>query len=293
MALTAAGILKEGLVRAWQRRWLRHLGRWAFQLPGLGRASRQVAQRFLPRGERVWVQIAAGLAAGLWIKLQPYRELGYFQGVPEPGIQEQFRKYLEPGDCFYDVGAHIGFYSLVAARLVGERGCVVAFEPDSANATVLEENVLKNGFSQVEVVGAAVWSHNGRVVFQRYADDHPQVTSRRGAVFSGPALNHRTDLPEVDSISLDEFAQNHRVPAMIKIDVEGAECEVLKGAELLLTEIKPILLCEVHYAQTATFLEDELSRKGYSLDWLPQDPRYLQFPFPRHVVARPSQPKRG
>lgn len=269
------------------------MGRWCFQLPLIGRASHLITQRILPRGERVWVQIAGGPARGLWIKLDPYRESGYLQGCLEPGVQEQLVKYLEPGDIFYDVGAHIGFYSLLGIRLVGMAGTVVAFEPDPDNAKVLQENLIKNGLSQVKVIRAAVWNRDGKVSFQKCGGDTPQSSSRRGKVISLNSQENPSDLLEVEAITLDQFVKNNRAPGVMKIDVEGAESEVLKGARRLLKDARPVLVCEVHGAQGANFMEEELGRMGYRLEWLPQDRRYTQYPYPRHVVARPADKNRA
>lgn len=232
----------------------------------------------------MWVQIPAGPAKGLWFKVDPYREEGYSKGCPEPGVQEEFLKNLNPGDCLYDVGAHIGFYSLIASRVVGEEGCVVAFEPDPDNVTLLQENVTKNCLSAVRIVSAAVWSHEGPVTFHRSRGHATQMSSRRGSVAPSESPSAGPDFIEVKALTLDGFAQNHRPPTMVKIDVEGAETQVLRGAERLLTEAKPRVLCEVHDAEAKTFLEEKLKEKGYTLAWLPGHPLYA---FPGHVVAWP------
>ena len=99
--------------------------------------------------------------------------------VPNPVSRRKSRTACVPGACFYDVGAHIGFYSLLAARLVGQGGHVVAFEPDPANAAVLRENITRNNLGQIEVVPVALWSHCGVVAFRRSASEHPEVSSRR------------------------------------------------------------------------------------------------------------------
>lgn len=195
-------------------------------------------------------------------------------------------KYLRPGGCFYDAGAHIGYYSLLAARLVGEAGRVVAFEPDPANVHVLQENLSRNGVSNVDVVPAALWSHCGVGTFQRSAAERPDLSSRRGAVV---ALNGRppgSGLINMKTLTLDAFAADRRPPAMIKIDVEGAEIEVLKGAQKLIAQTRPVFLLEVHHEAAATFLQDRLCENGYMIEWLAG---HAGFAFPRHLLARPSE----
>jgi len=112
--------------------------------------------RVLPRGSRIWFQIPAGPGRGLWLKAEPYLEHTYFSGCPEPGVQKEIMRHLRPAGCFYDGGAHIGYYSLLASRLVGETGRVVAFEPDPANVDVLRGNLSRNGVSNFEVIPAAL-----------------------------------------------------------------------------------------------------------------------------------------
>jgi len=279
-------VLKEALVRARRNSRFRSLGRTLFKLPVSGDILRQFTHRILPRGERVWLQVPTGPGRGLWLKVEPYQEERYLSGYPEPGVQEEILNHLRPGGCFYDVGAHIGFYSLLAARLVGKGGHVVAFEPDPANAAVLQENIARNDLGQIEVVPVALWSRCGVVAFRRSASEHPEVSSRRGAVVSANGRARSDDTIEVQAMTLDAFAENQPLPTMVKIDVEGAEVEVLKGAQKVTSQTRPALLLEVHHLQAATFLEDQLQQKDYRIDWLAP---HQGFPFPRHLLALPPE----
>jgi FkbM family methyltransferase len=256
------------------------------RLPGAGIVLRRVIHRVLPKGSRIWIQIPNGPGQGLWLKVEPYLEHGYFSGFPEPGVQEEIVRHLGPGGCFYDAGAHVGYYSLLASRLVGKAGRVVAFEPDPANVDVLKENLSRNRMSNVEVIPAALWGHRGNVAFQRSASDGPEVSSRRGAVVAPDGDEFRAGLIRVEALTLDAFAADHEPPTMIKIDVEGAEVEVLKGAEKLISRTKPVMLLEVHHQPAATFVQNELLQNGYEIKWLVGHPG---FAFPRHLLARPSE----
>lgn len=282
--MTQVSMQTEALARARRNRWLRPLGRSLLGLPGAGRVLRQFMHELLPKGGRVWSRIPAGPARGFWLRVEPYLEDRYVTGCPEPGVQEEILRHLRPGGCFYDVGAHIGFYSLLAARLVGEEGRVVAFEPDPTNVAVLQENLTRNNLSEVEVIPAAVWNHSGHVTFQRSAAESPEVSSRRGGVVGSNREAPGSGRIEVEAVSLDEFARDHRLPTMIKIDVEGAEVQALQGARNLIAQTRPILLVEVHHQPAATFLEDQLRQNDYRIEWLTRHPK---FPFPRHLLARP------
>jgi FkbM family methyltransferase len=248
-------------------------------LPVLGRLARSVASRVLPRGCRVWTRPPAGLAQGLLLNLDPRFEREYAQGLYEPAIQKALAEQLRGGGTFYDVGAHIGFFSLIAARLVGKSGAVYAFEADPANAARIERQVHANGFPQIEVIPSAVWSRSEVLRFQRASEfsSHNQgsVVATRGGADNAAII-------EVSALSLDEFAQDHKSPTLLKIDVEGGEAEVLRGAEQLFSDAKPALICEVHDPQSMEFIESYLAEKQYSLKWLHREDR-----FPRHLLAQP------
>jgi hypothetical protein len=88
---------------------------------------------------------------------------------------------------------------------------------------------------------------------------------------------------EVRAITLDSFARDHQAPRLIKIDVEGAEVQVLEGAGNVFDDAKPILICEVHNQEAATWVEGWLKQRSYVLEWLTDD-----IPFPRHLLALPA-----
>jgi len=151
---------------------------------------------------------------------------------------------------------------------------------------VLHENLSRNDLSEVDVIPAAVWNHSGRVTFQRSAAEQREESSRRGTVVVSMGEGLGSSLIEVEAVTLDSFAQDHPPPTMIKVDAEGAEVEVLKGAQKLLSQARPVWLFEVHHPQATTFLEENLRQNGYKIDWLARHPK---FPFPRHLLARPEE----
>jgi len=90
------------------------------------------------------------------------------------------------------------------------------------------------------------------------------------------------DSYEVSCTTLDKLSKTHPAPTLIKIDVEGAESEVLKGAEELFTHSRPHLICEVHDPGSASFVETWLNTKDYELRWLDGGD------FPRQLLATPK-----
>jgi len=216
--------------------------------------------------------------------IEPYLEHSYASGNPEPGVQEEIVKRLDPACCFYDVGAHIGYYSLIASRLIGKAGRIVAFEPDPANLEVLKKNLSRNGVTRVEVVSVALWSHCGVVAFRRSAAEELAASSRRGAVAGEGGIDSDAGLIRLEALTVDAYATKGVQPTMIKIDVEGAEVEVLKGAQGTLSRERPVVLVEVHHQRAAAELPQQLCPLGYKIEWLPGHPG---FAFPRHLIALP------
>jgi FkbM family methyltransferase len=260
-------MLKNLILSAGGMPWMRKLAKRSFALPLVGRAIRHSAQRVLPRGERTWVRIEQGLGRGLWVKIEPYWEPGYLQGSPEPGVTECLLQHLSEGDCFYDIGAHIGYYSLVAARRVGPQGHVVAVEPDPDNIETLRENTMKNHFSWVEIVTAAVWNSVGEMLFEKGADTPSRMAGR--IVKDGTSSSVPDDVTRCQSVTVDYLSSHHRPPNAIKVDVEGGEVEVLHGAQATLSKHRPMLLIEAHSVETVPVLSEFLEPFGYTIRHLP------------------------
>jgi FkbM family methyltransferase len=235
------------------------------RLPFLGSIIRKAAGTVVPTGERICVRIPRGLGKGLWLWIDPRFEERLLNGDYEPQVQEVLAGSLKPGDCCFDVGAHIGFFSVLAARLVGESGKVVAFEPDPINAAVLRANAINNSMPQIQLVEAAVWSSSGPVQFASVEAASSRVDGR-----VEQAANHGSSQITVEGIRLDDYCSRHSVPppVLLKVDVEGAETEVVYGATHLFRDIRPTLLCEVHSEENQAKLEQWFVERCYSLKWI-------------------------
>jgi FkbM family methyltransferase len=165
---------------------------------------------------------------------------GYAFGTSEPAVQAFLAEWLRPGDVFYDVGANVGFFTLLAARLVEPEGRVYAFEPVPANVSALKENVSLNALSNVQIVEAAVAEETGTALLAVQGS----LTSRL-ASDSEPLA---ADAIRVAVVSLDDAVQRRgfRSPRVVKIDAEGSELAVLRGMEWILREHLPAVVCELH-----------------------------------------------
>jgi FkbM family methyltransferase len=175
------------------------------------------------------------------MELDLVHEKAYWLGHHEPELQETLREHVGQGSVVYDVGAHIGFFSLCSARLGAS---VVAFEPDPGNAARLRRNVELND-AAVEVIEAAVSDADGEV-----------------ALDAGDSASERTIRPGrgVRAVTLSKFAAHRPPPTLIKIDVEGAEGRVLRGASSLLVQAAPVVVCEVHGEEAESEVRAALSR---------------------------------
>jgi len=175
-------------------------------------------------------------------------------GLGEPFETEILRKEIKSGDVVLDLGANIGFYTLIAAKLVGKKGRVFAFEPEPDNFARLEMNVRLNSYENVVLVQKAVSSRTGKCTL--YLSDRDRATHRIYDISDGRRFI------EVESTRLDDYFHNQRVD-FIKMDIEGAEWAALQGMSLLLEKNKRVKIL-------TEFLPSGL--KGFGID--PQG--YLQ-----------------
>ena len=159
----------------------------------------------------------------------------YYLGNSEPESARFLRRILKPGMVFFDIGAHIGEYTLIASRLVGSDGSVHAFEAQPSTFSLLERNCAQNGAGNVKLNACAVCDHAGEVEFDLCAE--PAMSSLAADASLPEERLRRIRVP---ANSLDEYCQARSVwPDVLKIDVEGAEWMVLRGAEAALRRPTP------------------------------------------------------
>ena len=155
----------------------------------------------------------------------PARYSRYYEATYEPELFKFLRRRLRAGDVFFDCGAHIGLFTVVASRLVGADGRVFSFEPTPATREVLEKVVALNDCRNVEVRPEAVSRTTGTAVF---FDTGGECSNANSLV----KLNrHQDGGLTVPTVSIDEFARSRKLEInCIKIDVEGAEFDLLVGS---------------------------------------------------------------
>ena len=230
-------------------------------IPVLGSLIHRVSHRVLPADEKVWARIEVGPAKGIWLELNPRTGQDYLRGDAEAGIQAILVERLRGGMVFYDLGANIGLFTLLAARLVGPNGKVFSFEPDPWVAARLRRNVARNAFENVTVVEAGVWSRSGPRNF--VAADASSPDQGVGTFVGG---GHGVAGTPRECVALDDFIGSAAPPDMIKCDVEGAEVEALAGAEKLLRGHRPWVICELHSEANERALRSYFGSLGFDVD---------------------------
>jgi FkbM family methyltransferase len=183
----------------------------------------------------------------------------FWLGTYEREKYELFHAAISRENVIYDIGANVGIYSVLACRTVGINGRVFAFEPSTANLSYLNSNIRANRFSNCEVIPQAVSDTDGIVQFESGSGSCLGKISSDGPI-------------RVPSISLDSFvASGKPLPDVMKIDVEGAEYEVLTGAREVISRARPIIFLATHgeriHAKCCNLLRDF----GYELQLLAPD----------------------
>lgn len=226
-----------------------------------------------------------GAGAGRGLRFNPGRSAAsYVLGIVEPETQLVFTKLLHPGMTFYDIGANVGFYSIIAANLVGPKGRVVSFEPLPENVQALKHNVDINHFAQVTVCEMALSVTDGELSFaksHRMTDGRLETVERLPSEYSGHI--------RVATRRLDSIVGEARLPPphLVKIDVEGAENDVLCGAFSTLADARPVLIIELHGTNAAVVRT--LAQAGYCAATLHPYPSITEAHWNAAIVAVPSE----
>ncbi len=253
--LSLASVMARMLPDSWKR--------GLYRVKPLARLIRAGLNRSAPVG-LVEVPVAAGALAGLKLQLDLQTEKDYWLGTYEMDLQRAVAARVQKGWVVYDVGANIGYVSLVFAQAVGEAGKVFAFEALPENVSRLQQNLALNpSLRNVEVVAAAVVDAARSVNFLV----GPSNGMGKAEGSSGREDVSYTEQIIVPGISLDEFAfdQGHPLPKALKIDIEGGEVMALPGMIRLLERARPILFLELHGEAAARAAWQALSPLGYRI----------------------------
>jgi FkbM family methyltransferase len=271
----------------------------------VGRKFRGAARRFKQWRDPIWqdgwatlevdgepISFKQGQGAMYWWADQVRR------GRHEPAALGRFSAALAPGAIVLDVGAWIGMYTLLASKRVGADGHVYAFEPNPATRALLDENLRRNRAANVTIVPAAVAGKPGRAWLRQHRTAHSPETT---VADDGGGT-------EVPAVTLASFCANNAIsPAVIKIDVEGGESDVLSDEAADVVRAARATIVEVHYSllrdrgvDPAGFLKRlstwglevrDLGRKSPYTGWIAlTPPRGAGARSVRPAIARPDSP---
>lgn len=164
-------------------------------------------------------------------------DLSYWLGSYEAEKQKLMCFLLKEGNVFYDIGAHAGFYTLLASKLVGPMGRVFAFEPSGRNFELLKKHVEINGIENAWIFNVAVAGKTGTVRFDETSPFSAQFKTTTDKAF-----------PRVRSVSIDDLVYGQKInpPDFLKIDTEGSEAEILKGGLKVLKNYSPSIFLSTH-----------------------------------------------
>jgi FkbM family methyltransferase len=236
-----------------------------YKFKPLARLIRRGLNRAAPTG-LVEVKVAAGDLAGFTILLNMQIDKDYWLGTYEPELQSALRELIPAGALIFDVGANIGYVSLLLAKAAGVNGRVFAFEALPSNVEQLRSNVALNGMeARVTVVPGAVTQAPGPVNFLVHA------SGGMGKVAGSAGREDRYQAEvTVPGISLDEFVygQGNLPPQVVKMDIEGGEVLALPGMRRVLAEAHPLMLMELHGSESSRVAWETLTAAGYEIRWM-------------------------
>lgn len=232
--------------------WLRRLAKGAF--------------RAVLRHDKVYPVACGPLQGFRWLcrSEQPFwMPLGLY----EPETSAWIEEHLAPGQVFFDVGAHAGYFTLLASRCTGPTGRVVAFEPLPGNAEVIRRQLAINGCCNAQVEASAVSSQPGSAQIHVTPD---VANTHLADIEIGHADGTVVERIEVPVTSIDAFiAETGLRPSSLKVDVEGAELEVLEGGRALFEQGQLSCIVSTHSQSLRLHCEEWLRAVGYTVRRLP------------------------
>jgi FkbM family methyltransferase len=215
-------------------------------LLGLRRVLKNSYYHWMRPAGAVMPVAVGGVSARFYVRT--YRELRMLDPVDsgEQTVLDLLVNFLQEGDVFYDIGASFGLYSVLLAQVVGGRGKVIAFEPETQSRLNLLENLKLNGLANVRCLQKALGEEPGEVkLFVSDGSSVPTLlatTSHGGGTPPAPS-----EMVKVDSGDRLVAEENFPIPRAVKIDVEGYEHSVIKGlSQTLAQPACELVCCEIH-----------------------------------------------
>jgi len=237
---------------------------------GLTRLS-NILNRWLPA-----YQGPIRLPDGVYLNLdstQPAERWLLYSGNYQPALTAALKEYVKPGAYCLDVGANLGFYTVMFAQWAGQTGHVVGFEANPTMVQRAQKNIDLNQFAHAEVVNAAV--HNKAETIAFFVSSSPGKSSIN-------AIDNPVEKIVMQSITLDDFVIARRWPRLdlIKIDIEGNDCNAILGASRILAQFHPVMAFEYKATtpiEAANAVFALLSGLGYTLQMVRRNGQRIPF----------------
>ncbi len=177
----------------------------------------------------------------------------YLFGTFEPATVKVLKRLVKSGDTALDIGANVGYLSLVLAKCVGNSGKVFSFEPDAKNFALLKRNLELNADCNITPISMAVSDSHQPIRLY-----HAKFDFNGGAHSMLPSEKHSSNFIEIPATTIDEFVNAHELKKIdvIKIDIEGAEMKAFNGMSETLHQSRPFVVCEL--------CEEHQARAGYT-----------------------------
>lgn len=161
------------------------------------------------------------------------------EGTYEPYVTAQIKRLLKAGDTFLDIGANIGYFSMLSASIVGQTGQVLAFEPNPNNCNLLRQSATANGFNNIQLHQNAVAEKEMTILFTAGGAD-----SNGRLINPDEPIAQDKGLPSVQAVALDKVLANVDKIDLVKMDIEGAEGRALMGMISLIERHLPPIVFE-------------------------------------------------
>ncbi len=177
----------------------------------------------------------------------------YLFGTFEPATVNVLKRLVKSGDTALDIGANVGYISLVLAKCVGNSGKVFSFEPDSKNFALLKRNLELNADCNITPISMAVSDSHQPIRLY-----HAKFDFNSGAHSMLPSEKHSNEFVEIEATTIDDIVKSHEIKKVdvIKIDIEGAEMSAFNGMSETLRQNRPFIVCEL--------CEEHQARAGYT-----------------------------
>ena len=198
----------------------------------------------------------------------------HWLGTYEYKKQKAFTKTIKSGSVVYDIGGHVGFYTLLSSALVGSGGRVYVFEPLPRNIGFLKKHLKLNEVNNVQILSCAVSDSGKTMNFLEGPNSYMGRLSPRGKI-------------KVKAVTVDDLCLVGKIvpPDYIKIDVEGAEYLVLKGAEGVLSKYKPVIFLSTHGDKVHQKCISFLKSLGFVFSAVSKDKMKLS----DEIIAKPQR----